>query len=54
MSMYLPNPDVGTIGAEPGEFLELPPMADQPLPAAPDAGNEQPNEDGGPILGADR
>jgi hypothetical protein len=54
MSMYLSNPDVGPIGAEPGEFIELPPMVDQPYLAAPAVDDEQPNEHGGPILGADR
>lgn len=32
MSMYLPNPEVAPVGAEPGEFLELTRMADVPVP----------------------
>jgi len=28
MSMYLPNPDIRPTGSEPGEFIEVPPMAE--------------------------
>ena len=28
MSMYLPNPDLHPTGSEPGEFVEIPSMAD--------------------------
>ena len=29
MSMYLPNPDVGSLGVEPGEFIDFPPTAEE-------------------------
>jgi hypothetical protein len=28
MTMYLPNPDLHPTGSEPGEFIEIPSMAD--------------------------
>jgi hypothetical protein len=29
MSMYLPNPDAGPTGVEPGEFIDIPPTAEE-------------------------
>ena len=42
MSMYLPNPDVGPTGAEPGEFIDWPLLSDRgpkppPAPTGIDA-----------------
>lgn len=33
MTMYLPNPDLHPTGSEPGEFVEIPSMADDPSKA---------------------
>lgn len=42
MSMYLPNQDVHAIGLEPAEFLDIPPMHEDPIDAPPLRGRRRP------------
>jgi hypothetical protein len=48
MSMYLPNPDLYPTGSEPGEFIDVPAMADG---AAGDARASDDNHEGIPTTG---